>query len=564
MVEVTEVDGVPTLFAPSTGRTAAGLIFRVGQADETLPLHGITHLVEHLALHDSGLSDYHYNGETASVYTHFHLRGGESDVVGYLGKVCDGLADLPMHRLETEKEILRTESRTRGGTSALPLWRYGAQGYGLPSYPEWGLARLRPEDLRWWVENYFTRENAVLWIAGERVPAGLRLRLRPGARRPVPVPTSALSQTPAWYTGDDSSVVCSAVVRRSTAASVYSGVLERELFRDLRQEGGYSYTASTSYDPRGDGYATITAHADALPEKQGAVLGGFVDVLARLRHGTIDPASVAAVRTKSLENLNHPEIEAARLPGHALNLLTGQRNLTVAELRAELSAVTVAQVHAVAVEAADSALLQTPHRTTADWAGFAAAPTSSECEADGRRYAHREDGELALVIGPEAVSIVRSRSCSTVHYAACAAMMSWPDGARRLIGHDGIVLHLEPAMWALPYQEIAALDAGVGPARHLPQPARDPASIPRPAAVRPATVPPAAGDGGNVGEIIAIALLGLVALVLALTTVLLVAVAVDAGGGEPLDWAFLGCLVVFTGLFATPVVMLLRRRRRRG
>jgi hypothetical protein len=562
VVEAIEIDGVPTLFAPSAGRTAAGLIFRVGQADETLPLHGITHLVEHLALHDSGLSDYHYNGETASVYTHFHLRGSESDVVGYLGKVCDGLADLPMHRLETEKEILRTESRTRGGTSALPLWRYGAQGYGLPSYPEWGLARLRPEDLRWWVENYFTRENAVLWIAGERVPDGLRLRLRPGARRPVPVPTSALPHTPAWYTGDDTSVVFSAVVRRSTAASVYSGVLERELFRDLRQEGGYSYTASTSYDPRGDGYATVTAYADALPEKQGAVLGGFVDVLARLRYGTIDPASVTAVRNKSLENLNHPEIEAARLPGHALNLLTGQRNLTVDELRAELAAVTAEQVYAVAVEAADTALLQTPHRTTADWAGYAAAPTSSECEADGRRYAHREDGEVALVIGPEAVSIVREHSCSTVHYADCAAMMSWPDGARRLIGNDGIVLHLEPAMWAMPYQEIGALDAGVGPARHLPQPARDPASIPRPAAAAPAAAPPAP-DGGNVGEIIAMVLLGLVALGLGLLTLPLTIVAIVSGGADSIDWAFLGCLAVLTGLFATPVVMLLRRRRRR-
>nr|WP_117212210.1 insulinase family protein [Allorhizocola rhizosphaerae] len=29
---------------------AAGLVFRVGQADETLATHGISHLVEHLAL----------------------------------------------------------------------------------------------------------------------------------------------------------------------------------------------------------------------------------------------------------------------------------------------------------------------------------------------------------------------------------------------------------------------------------------------------------------------------------------------------------------------------------
>ncbi|GAA1372698.1 M16 family metallopeptidase [Catellatospora chokoriensis] len=555
MIERTEVDGVPTLVAPSSGQAAAGLIFRVGQADETLPLHGITHLVEHLALHDSGLSDYHYNGETTSVYTHFHLRGSESDVVGYLGKVCAGLAELPMHRLEIEKEILRTESRSRGGTTALPLRRYGAQGYGLPSYPEWGLARLRPEDLREWVETYFTRDNAVLWIAGNGVPAGLRLPLRPGVRRPAPAPTSALPSTPAWFTGDDTSVVFSAVVRRSTAASVYSGVLERELFRDLRQEGGYSYTATATYEPRGDGFATVTAYADALPEKQGAALGGMVDVLARLRHGAIDPSGVAAVRAKSLEKLNHPEIEAARLPAHALNLLTGQRNLTVDELRAELAAVTVEQVHAVAAEAADAGLLQTPHRTTADWAGFTAAPASSAHEADGNRHPHREDGDVELVIGPDAASIVRPGSCATVRYDACAAMLTWPDGARRLIGDDGIVLHLEPAMWAAPAAELAVPDTAVDPSRQVPMPPRDPATIPRPGAGRAD-----AGAGRNPGEIIAIVLLLLVAVALGTFSVLQ-AVTAATTGGKPHDLSLLGGAVVGAALFATPVVLLLRRRR---
>ena len=140
------------------------------------------------------------------------------------------------------------------------------------------------------------------------------------------------------------------------------------------------------------------------------------------------------------------------------------------------------------MEAVDSGLLQAPHRTTADWAGFTAAPTSSECEAEGRRYAHREDGEVTLVIGRR-----RRASCAPVVLHGPLRGVRGHDelaGRRsRLIGNDGIVLHLEPAMWALPYQEIAALDAGVGPARHLPQPARDPAAIPRPAAARPVAGP---------------------------------------------------------------------------
>lgn len=61
------------------------------------------------------------------------------------------------------------------------LWRYGAQTFGVTAYPEWGLTMLTAEEIRVWVERYFTRENAVLWIAGADVPAGLKLKLPSGA-----------------------------------------------------------------------------------------------------------------------------------------------------------------------------------------------------------------------------------------------------------------------------------------------------------------------------------------------------------------------------------------------
>jgi hypothetical protein len=204
-----------------------------------------------------------------------------------------------------------------------------------------------------------------------------------------------------------------------------------------------------------------------------------------MRRGDLDPRSVAAVRTKALENLNHPEIEATRLPGHALNLLTGQRHLPVDELRAELAAVTAEQVHAVAAEAAASTLLQTPRGTGAVPAGFAAAPTSSPAEAAGRRYAPREAVAARLVIGPDAVGITRPGSRITVRYRDCAALLAWPDGARRLIGYDGVTLHLEPALWTVPEAALAAVDAAVAADRHILMPPRDPDAVPRTAAAVP-------------------------------------------------------------------------------
>ena len=57
----TEIDGVPTFWA-SGGNTdgyRVALLFRVGQSDETLARSGITHLVEHLALHRVGQPEHH-------------------------------------------------------------------------------------------------------------------------------------------------------------------------------------------------------------------------------------------------------------------------------------------------------------------------------------------------------------------------------------------------------------------------------------------------------------------------------------------------------------------------
>ena len=183
MIQQLEVDGVPTLLAPGSGPMRAGLVFRVGAADETLARRGITHLLEHLALATIGQADYHYNGATEPIFTYFHNQGSEAHVAAFLTGVCESLQNLPMQRLETEKEILRTEQSSRGTgvLDGMPLWRHGARDFGLVSYPEFGLHMIGPDDLREWAARYFTRENAVLWIVGDRVPEGLRLPL-PAAR----------------------------------------------------------------------------------------------------------------------------------------------------------------------------------------------------------------------------------------------------------------------------------------------------------------------------------------------------------------------------------------------
>ncbi|KAB1942709.1 insulinase family protein [Micromonospora sp. ALFpr18c] len=560
MIQHLDVDGVPTLLAPTGGPMHAGLTFRVGTADETLGRAGITHLIEHLALAPLGLADYHVNGMTAPTFTMFHTQGSETDIAAFLTAVCAHLSDLPAARLDVEKEILRTEWSSRGAAAAeIPLWRHGARDFGLSSYPEWGLGALTVDDLREWTARWFTRENAVLWITGDRVPAGLRLPLPGGVRQPMPVASSALPQTPAYFVSGARAVVLDSVVRRSTAANIFAGVLKRELYRSLRQDAGLSYTTTTAYEPRGDGYATLRALADALAEKQDAVLGGFIDVLAKMRVGRIEQADLDATIAKREDLLGTAEVDAARLPSYALNVLTGQPNLTIDDYRAELKAVNLADLHEVAEEVTASALLMVPGGHTAAWAGFVAAPTHSTDTVDGTTYRAKE-GAGGIRIGADGVTYLRAEGPLTVRYADCSAMLTWPDGARQLIGADAIVLHIEPTMLEVPPATIQSIDARVPADRHVTMPARTPDQIPQPK--------PIAREAGSARrswwEIPVMVLSGLGTLLMGGLCLVLTIGTLAAEESDPDEAWFWGVIAVgwvLTIILALPIVLLKRRRQ---
>ncbi|MFH0174356.1 M16 family metallopeptidase [Streptomyces cacaoi] len=565
LVSHTTTQHIPTLYAPASGNEiTAGLFFRVGRADETLATAGLTHLVEHLALHRLGLSDLHYNGATANAYTLFHVTGSEEEVVKYLNSVCAGLRDLPMERLETEKEILRTEAAGRGGgpQHQMPLWRYGAQGYGLSSYNELGTWSLTPDQVRHWAETRFTRDNAVLWITSDQVPDGLDLTLPQGTRFPAPAATSALPTTPAFISGDDGHVVLTSVLRRSTAASVFADVLGRALFQDLRQEGGYSYSAEADYAQRDADFATLTAYADSLPQKQDAVVGGFVDTLARLRAGRIEQSELDSVRTKLLKVYDTPDLAAAALPSYALSLLLGHRILTPEQHRAELNAVTTDDLREVARETWDNALLQVPGRGL-DWAGLTLAPQHSQAAVTGTRHQSLEDDEVTLVIGAEGVSLVTPRGPVTVRYDACAAMTTRPDGARTLTGHDGFSVTVEPTLYrGVTPERIAALDAAVPAQAAVRMPAREPDRIPQPR--KRTSGPRSSGNGrSSVGWTIALWLVGLLAAVWGLLCGIITA---DEASATAPEWdAVVGIWILELPLaFATWKIYAARRQRVRS
>ena len=568
-ITLTEVDGIPALMAPRVGRqVSAGLFFRVGAADETLATRGITHLVEHLALHRHGTTDLHYNGATADTFTHFHVEGSREHVVEYLNGVCSALADLPVDRLETEKEILRTEERGRGTGPApqLPLWRYGAQGYGLSSYNELGLSNLDAGSVRGWARTHFTRENAVLWITDDEVPPGLDLSLPRGRRNPAPAVTSALPTTPAWFPAAEASLVMEAVVPRSTAARVFAQVLSRALWADLRQNHGYSYTAAADYRPRDADDAVVVAMADCLPEKREAAIGAFVDVLARLRFGTITDTELASAKETARRSLDEPNFASLALPAYAVDLLLGRERASLEELEAEIDAVTATDLRTMAEAVHASALVQVP-ALGLDWAGFARAPEYSPLVVEGAEFGSRDPEAGVLVVGQHGVSLRGREGGVTVLFRDVVAVLAYPDGGRRLIGRDGFSVGVEPTLHPVDATHLRLVEGRVPPELVVPMPPRDPERMPRPAAPerRPGRRHTERSDDRPVRGPVRSAARRVVQWVLVAASLFLLLVAVVATDGaarglEDMTW---GGAVICWLLFAGSLGLTIRHRLRR-
>lgn len=501
LVTGTVVDGVPLLLASRPGPVTGGIFFRVGYADETLPIAGITHLVEHLALHHRDLADRHANGHTLEQWTTFHATGTEDEAVAFLNEVCSTLRDLPLGRVETEKEILRTEAARngRGGIeTAMRVWRYGARGPGLSGQGEDGLFGIGADEVAGWANTWFTSGNAVAFLTVDEVPAELSLALPAGERRPVKLPPEALPSKPAWFHSGFDGIVLDAMVPRSAAANVFSGVVTRVLMRELRRDQGLSYDAGCSYDRVDAESARLVIHADALEAKAGVVTSVVAEILAGMRAGRVDEADIDAVRKQARQELDVPDLGTAILPGTCVNLLLGA-DVSDPRDHAEMDAVTVEDVAEVARAFWADALVSISGGH--GFGGATRAPHQSESAVEGTTYASLVQEGNELVIGPAGVTRRTPESLVTVRFDDLAALGVVPDGARQLTGNDALSIAVEPTLWKGLDAEIVArdIDSRVPSELVVPYPPREADRIPEPpknpAPLEPADSLPPAWNG---------------------------------------------------------------------
>lgn len=460
---------------PCTG----SLVFRVGRADETFRNVGITHLVEHLALHGFAQSRFDYDGTVEITVTAFSASGSPGEVVGYLNGVAAALSDLPLDRLELEKQVLVTEAAGMPDASG---WRLlsllvGPAAYGLTAEPERGLGWLTGADLTAWARQCFTKGNAAAWLTFEPPSELEPLALPEGARLPPPalepIPSLALPSQLDIFEGG---VAAGFVGKRTPALhSAFTIAVERARAR-LRHETGLSYSPGGSSLLLDGHHFHDVLTADCLDKDGTRVRDELLSLLDSLAEDGPTEEELEWDRDMHERALRRPDWPFAELDFTARDELFGVEPRYKAERvreRAELTRASVAQALADALE---TLIVLVP-----DGVPLAGRRTLHDYEPDnrdvleGRTYRPadqwREWGFTdELVVGEAGVSASDATGDGrvTIPFADCVAGIRQLSGRLILVARTGSRITINPQHYEDGSEVLHPIEAALGEERIVP------------------------------------------------------------------------------------------------
>lgn len=470
-----DLDGVPVFHLPDARRPSVALQFRVGRSDEPFARMGITHIVEHLAFFKLGSRVHPSNGFVDNIRTVFHASGSETELVEFLHGIVGAVGDLPLDRLTDESRILRTEAMRRSPSlwDQLAWYRYGAVGHGALGLPEHGLNGLAPAVVIAWARDWFTRDNAALWIAGP-IPAALHLNLPEGERKPIPpaVPIADLP-LPAASASRIPGIALGLLTPRTFDATIAGQVLTKRLEARLRYDLGRSYEVSIAYQPLDANEALSSIFASCLEEDADKVRSEFLATIDQLAASGPTDDELAENRAAYDRAMADPDAGYGHLDRAVHSELTGHPYATESELRAEMLAATPDSVRAALRAAIDGAILLGPvggapvGQSAVEWHEYPVWSSTSvegeHLERSNRRYPWSKRTEQ-LIVGRDGVTWVdhnAGKRFVTVRYADLVGMVVETDGGRLLFGRDGFRVRVHPADWEHGVQAIASIESAV-------------------------------------------------------------------------------------------------------
>ncbi|MGQ2911702.1 hypothetical protein [Aeromicrobium sp.] len=468
----TEVDGITTFWV-DTGRPtlAAQLIIRTGAADERLPESGWTHLLEHVTLHGTSRpGPLDVNGSVGLLTTSFTAHGPIEAVTQHLAEVTRRLGEPVDSDLDRERQVLAAEARLRGGPVERALaQRYGARGPGTVSYGELGLAAASSLSLSALATRAFTAGNAVLVLDGPPPPE-LVLHLPDGPHLPVPQARPVETNLPAMYV-EESGLVASGVVPRSSAAMIFAELARESLTDLLRHDKAAAYAPWTVYERVDTEHAVVVAGSDVAP--------GLLPTLAntaiswsRGRH--YDTAGVQAQVERLVQTMTDPYATAGHAAAAAHAWLLDREERTTEELLSQVRDVSDFDVAVVADTWCRSLLLGIPGDTTWNDQMRRSAPRL-QAPRRGRVHRHRNWPAVRgrLVVTNDGVVQTQARRGALAHAfePGSLELVGYADDGRRyLVDAEGWPLVLDPRAWARGDAAVRAVDAATPPHVRVPLP----------------------------------------------------------------------------------------------
>lgn len=420
-----EVDGIPCFWADGPGPAAAGLLFRVGRADEQLASGGITGLVQRTALAGFGGRRYDYDGAVDLTTTTFWATGEPEDVAEFVRDVGRALSALDGSPFAPPGEEPTTLDR-------MLMMRFGAAGHGLAFYEPFGLRKLGPDDAREWARRWFTRGNAALWMT-RPPPAGLRIDLPDGPRVPPPPPQPIPGlELPAFAAAGDDVIASTMIAPRSAAI----GVAHRAVAGRVPGTTTWQFPLTgqlthrfLSVEPESDTLASLVAAFDAV-----AADGPSGEELDEGTQATVEAITADEAVPGGLERM-------------AVDELLGAPRRWKEDLVREARSVSYAEAAAALREALTTQILLAPASAPKPGERYHDFPWFSRERIEGMTLRPSMRGQdVRLVASQEGVSHVAEGTghASTVRYADVAAALQEPDGSLTLIGRDGAIVPIDP------------------------------------------------------------------------------------------------------------------------
>ena len=421
---LTEIDGVPCFWADVPGPSAAGLLFRVGRADEQLAAGGITRLAAR-------------GGQVQAATTAYYFTGAPEDLAAALERMCGTL-----HEQGDREPVDPDGTGEPDVATRLLMMRFGAAGFGLAFYEEFGLRWLTADHVASWARERFTAANAAVWMTCPP-PASMRLPLPPGARMPPPRtdPMPGL-ELPAFAASGDDGVASTLVSDRSTAMGLASRAAASRVRALGREVDAWQFPLT------GD-----AAHRHlAVACGRGDAPGLLDDILRAFDAVASDgPTSdeLEAARAALVDALAADESAAGALEAMAVDELLGAPRTWKEDTAAAAEAVSYAEAAAAMRSALASQIVLAPAGTAkpqttrqlVDFPWFSRTPIrGAELRPDRR---HRKS-DARLTVSQEGVSHVAGDRASTVRFADVAAALQEGDGSLTLIGRDGAIVPLDP------------------------------------------------------------------------------------------------------------------------